>query len=150
LIVDNDVRSFSASADGRVLAFAGGQTLPEELSLYDRSGKKLETIPAASPYLGAHVEFSPDGRRLLLERNTGENVDLWTVELGRKVVSRLTFNEASETCGVWSADGQTVYFYSSRPQVRGAIYSIPSNGTGAEKLVHKVQTHHMHASPNGQ
>ena len=149
LVSAQESTSFSASLDGRVLALVSGSNLPEELVLYDRSGKKLETITGAVPNLNAHLEFSPDGRRLLLERNTGQNVDLWTVELGRKVVSRLTFHEGNEL-GVWSADGQKVYFYAARPESGGGIFEIPANGTGAEKLIHKTQTHHMHASPNGK
>jgi hypothetical protein len=72
------------SADGRVLALLGRQSLPEELVLCDRSGNKPETVGAASPRLDAHLEFSPDGRRVLLERPTGANVDLKTVDVARK------------------------------------------------------------------
>jgi Tol biopolymer transport system component len=145
-----EANSFAASADGRVLALIGGATISEELSLFDRTGKKLETLTNATPFLNAHVEFSPDGRRLLLERETGANVDLWTVELARKVVSRLTFGEGSESPGIWSANGQTVYFFANRSNAGMGIYEIPANGTGSEKLIHSTSTHHMHASPDGK
>ena len=36
--------SFAASSDGRVIALVEGAVLPEELALYDRSGKKLDTL----------------------------------------------------------------------------------------------------------
>jgi len=150
IISATDANSFSASSDGRVLAFIGGAMLHEELSLYDRTGRKLETLANASPYLSAHLEFSPDGRRLLLERETGINIDLWTVELARKVVSRLTFAEGSESPGVWSANGQSAYFFANRLKAGMGIYEIPANGTGTEKLIHSTATHHMHASPDGK
>jgi Tol biopolymer transport system component len=118
--------------------------------LYDRSGKKLETIPGAIPGANSHLEMSRDGKRLLLERSAGnEQTDLWTIELGRNVVSRLTFHEGAEGPGVWSADGSKVYFRSRRND-GDAIYEIPSNGAGAEKLIIKASTHHMHASPDGK
>ncbi|HEY3439097.1 MAG TPA: protein kinase [Paludibaculum sp.] len=145
-----EANSFSASSDGRVLGLIGGATFNEELNIYDRTGKKLETLTNAAPYPSAHVEFSPDGRRLLLERETGANVDLWTVELGRKVVSRLTFGEGNESPGIWSANGQSVYFFANRNKAGMGIYEIPANGTGSEKLIHSTSTHHMHASPDGK
>ena len=148
-MLSDEATSFSASADGRVLAHIGGRAVPEQLVLYDRSGAKLDTIGAAAPWMNAHVEFSPDGRRLLFERDTNNNVDLWTVELSRKVVSRLTFGELSDGPGVWSADGQKIFFRANRPNTGPGIYEIAANGTGTEKLLHKTSTHHMHASPDG-
>ncbi|MBK5292408.1 MAG: protein kinase [Acidobacteriia bacterium] len=142
--------TFSASTDGRVIAYLTGTVHGEQLVLYDRTGKKLETLAGADPRETSHVEMSPDGKRLLLERGAANNTDLWTVDLGRKVVSKLTFNPASEGPGVWSADGQKVYFYTTRPESGPAIFEIPANGAGTEKLVAKTYTHHMHASPDGK
>lgn len=150
VVAPTETTYFGASSDGRVLALVGGRIRPDELTLYDRAGKKLETLEAASPNPNAHLEFSSDGRRLLLERVTGRNTDLWTVELARKVVSRLTFHENSESPGIWSADGQTVYFNATLDRKGEGIFAIPSNGTGTEKLVLKTLTHHLHASPDGK
>ena len=149
VIISDESTSFSASMDGRVVAHIGGRALAEELVILDRSGAKLETITTATPAMNAHVEFSPDGRRLLLERTTNGNTDLWTVELSRKVVSRLTFSESSDGPGVWSADGQKIYFRATRPNTGEALFEIPANGTGVEALIHKTRTHHLHASPDG-
>jgi serine/threonine protein kinase len=142
-------RRFSASTDGGVIAYVGGAGTAEQLSLYDRSGKKIGTLKDAVPNETSHVEMSPAGDRLLLERSQGGAADLWTVDLSRNLASKLTFHEGSEGPGVWSADGKEVYFYSARAGADPAIYQIPANGAGSEKLVAKVRTHHMHASPDG-
>ena len=142
--------TFSASIDARVIAFLTGAVGGEQLVLFDRTGKKLDTLTGATPRETSHLEMSPDGRRLLLERGTAGNTDLWTVDLGRKIASKLTFNPANEGPGVWSADGQKVFFYSIRPDTGPAIWEIPANGAGTEKLVAKTATHHMHASPDGK
>jgi eukaryotic-like serine/threonine-protein kinase len=152
-VVLTDLRrggSASASRDGRVIAHSAGEAANYNIALYDRSGKKLETILDAGASLTSHLEMSRDGKKLLLERDAGNGrTDLWTVELGRNVASRLTFGEASVGPGVWSADGSKVYFRSVRSDAEG-IYGIPSNGSGAEKLILNAVTHHMHPSPDGK
>jgi dipeptidyl aminopeptidase/acylaminoacyl peptidase len=141
--------NFAISASGSMLAYVKTDADGEQITLYDRGGKKLQTIASARPSLFAHLELSPDGKRLLFERDTGDSRDLWTMELGRNVVSRLTFHEESEEPGIWSSDGQRVYFYSDR-KVDPGIYEIPANGSGKEKLLLKAQTHHLHASLDGK
>mgnify|MGYP005859164781 FL=1 len=70
--------------------------------------------------------------------------------MARKAVARLTFDEGSDGPGVWSADGQTIYFRAVRAEGGTALYAVPANGSGAETLVHVTQTHHLHASPDGK
>jgi Tol biopolymer transport system component len=43
-----------------------------------------------------------------------------------------------------------VYFRATRPDTGAGIFEVPANGTGTEKLLYKIPTHHMHASPDGK
>ncbi|MEZ5351993.1 MAG: protein kinase, partial [Bryobacteraceae bacterium] len=140
----------SASLDGRVIATINGAgEIRQQVSVYDRTGKRLRTLEKAAPPLGAHLEISPDGETILLEQLSG-NRDLWTFDLTRGTASRLTFHSANEAPASWSADGRRVYFFSNRPETGPAIYEIPSNGAGGEKLVAEFPSHHVTASPDGQ
>jgi len=61
------------------------------------------------------VSISPDGARLALqilpEGQTSD--DIWTYEIERQVLSRLTFGEADEMQPVWSPDGQRIVYTST-------------------------------------
>ena len=72
--------------------------------------------------------FSPDGRKLVLTlSNTDGNLDIHTLDLTTRKISRLTTNRSIDTEGTWSPDGSEIYFTSDRggsPQ----IYKISSVG----------------------
>tara|TARA_B100001105_G_scaffold159700_1_gene128428 strand:+ start:239 stop:1546 length:1308 start_codon:yes stop_codon:yes gene_type:complete len=72
--------------------------------------------------------FSPDGRKLVLTlSNTDGNLDIHTLDLTTRKISRLTTNRSIDTEGTWSPDGSEIYFTSDRggsPQ----IYKISSGG----------------------
>ena len=72
--------------------------------------------------------FSPDGRKLVLTlSNTDGNLDIHTLDLTTRKISRLTTNRSIDTEGTWSPDGSEIYFTSDRggsPQ----IYKIASVG----------------------
>jgi Tol biopolymer transport system component len=58
--------------------------------------------------------LSPDGRRVLVQRASGQNADIWVVDLRTGLPSRLTSNPALDSSPIWSADGHKVLFNSSR------------------------------------
>jgi Tol biopolymer transport system component len=77
------------------------------------------------------------------------------MEIDRGTTSRLTFSsDADDITAIWSASGDKVFFYSSRRRntqdIGSGIYEIPSSGTGPEKLLARIEAHHMHASPDGR
>lgn len=84
--------------------------------------------------------FSPDGKRLVLVINdhgngifTGQG-DLWLYDFGAKSLSRLTFDDSSDYA-LWSPDGSTIFFDSSRGQGSGNLYAKNADGTGSARPV---------------
>ena len=78
--------------------------------------------------------FSPDGRKLVLTlSNTDGNLDIHTLDLTTRKISRLTTNRSIDTEGTWSPDGSEIYFTSDRggsPQ----IYKISSGGGTVSRI----------------
>jgi Tol biopolymer transport system component len=82
--------------------------------------------------------FSPDGDRVAVELQTGENLDIWVYDLERKVPMRLTFDEGDDMSPVWSPDGSAVYFSSDRG-VDVDIYRRDPSGSGeAERVLERA------------
>jgi serine/threonine protein kinase len=86
---------------------------------------------------GGDPHFSPDGQRLVLERDpssTGTgSFDIWIYELKRKVMTRLTFDPANDIRPVWSPDGRQIAFASNRNQGVYQVFRKNSDGAGAEE-----------------
>lgn len=63
-------------------------------------------------------------------------MDIWTLELGRDVFSRFTFDAVPEICPVWSPDGTRLLF-SKPPTEAGpfALFQKLTIGAGTEQLV---------------
>jgi hypothetical protein len=85
------------------------------------------------PALYAHPRVSRDGNMLAVARIDGTQSDLWVYDLsGRTEIRRLTFGGTS-TFPVWSSDGRSVTFQSSREGDKG-LWSQSADGRAAERL----------------
>jgi serine/threonine-protein kinase len=109
--VNNGSAQFTVSADGS-LAYVpgpaeGGKRLPVWVG---RDGKvELFALPER-PYL--HPRISPDGNRLTIEIE-GPNHDCFIYELGRGVMTKVTFDGLSHW-PLWTPDGSRLTFRSWR------------------------------------
>jgi len=123
---------FSASPSG-VFAFA---RLPQgelrSLTLADRQGK-LGGGPLA---VGAicNPRFSPDGRRLLIERRAagGESGDISVVDIGRGSETKLTFTDGRATTPEWSPDGRRFAWSNVQTAGNAKVCIGSADGLGAQ------------------
>ena len=83
-----------------------------QLTWLDRKGETLGTL--GEPGLYNQIVLSPDERRVAVEIEGGEGVDLWTIDVARGVASRLTNEAGSELDPVWSPDSRELVYGSNQ------------------------------------
>ena len=128
---------FSSSETGTLAIGAGTGITSRQLFLYDRAGKRLRPLGHA----GTTFDFalSPDEQRVVFRRvdvSSGNNHDLWILDLVRLTESRFTFSPALDDDPVWSPDGSSIIFDSNTDGVSN-IHRKVATGAGREELLLK-------------
>jgi Tol biopolymer transport system component len=129
-----DRAAFWISNNGLLLYRSGDQG-GLQLRWVSRDGKREVLTAAGADGQRGDPRISPDGSRVALERiaaQGGSSFDIWTYELARSVMTRLTFGQGSNLHPVWSPDGRQIAFDSDRGGTR-QIYRKDSSGTGQEE-----------------
>ena len=92
--------AFSASAND-VLVYWRGSAMPDrQLTWYGRQGKVLGTAGEPGDY--RELALSPDGTRVALMKRSGQDSDLWLLDLSRDTSTRFTFGLATGTIHIRS------------------------------------------------
>ena len=101
-----------ASKNG-MLIWLGGNAARRELVLVDPTGRETSTHTPNDLY--ESPRFSPDGKRIAVGIGDllGGRPDIWTLDLSRNTVSRVTFDSAS-VYPEWSPDGQWIHYATTR------------------------------------
>jgi Tol biopolymer transport system component len=128
--------NFSISDTG-TMVFWSGSISNRQLIWFDREGKSLGPVGPQGEY--NDIVLSPDEKRVAIQRTEGGNSDIWLLDLARGLPSRFTFDAATEDDPVWSPDGGTIVFSSSR-NGRLDLYRKVSSGAGNEELLFKSET----------
>ena len=142
--------NYALSANGTLIYLAGGVSRPvtrNSLVWVTRQGREE---PITAPERAYHYpRLSPDGTRIALDVRDQEE-DIWVWELRRKMLTRLTFDRASDQYPVWTPDGRRIIFGSARAGTAN-LYAQLSDGTGEpERLTTSVRLQHPHSiSPDG-
>jgi Tol biopolymer transport system component len=131
--------AFSVSARGELAYYvptAGGATgANTDLTWYDRTAKSLGVAGATGEY--SYPELSPDGKFVAFGR--GSPSDIWVLDIGKGLTSRLTSDPAADSYPKWSPDGRTIAFTSER-EGAGNLYTRVVGAVGADKLLFKDDT----------
>jgi serine/threonine protein kinase len=142
--------AFAVSATG-VLAHRAGRGERRQLGWVDRAGVAQGTVGPPDEDGLSSPELAPDGRRVAVYRTVQGNTDVWLIDIGRDVPSRLTFDASIEASPLWSPNGRRVVFASLR---NGAfdLFEKAASGAGDEQplLVTGEPKTPMAWSSNGQ
>jgi serine/threonine protein kinase len=124
---------YSASRDVLVTQ-SGTYSSVSQLTWFDRGGKQIATLGAPGTY--HNVRLSPDGRRVATDETDpdGLNIDVWTHDPARGLMTRMTFDPALDYAPIWSPDGRQILFGSSR-QSAWRLLVKNSDGSGSETAV---------------
>jgi serine/threonine-protein kinase len=134
---------FASSSSGTFVFAPGGGSSPyPTVSLLDRSGK---TAPLTSlPRRWGTPRFSPDGQRLALTiAGESSNADIWTYDLARDLLHRISTSPATNIFPVWTSNGQRIVYGSNRDRAGSPVnlYWQPADGTGeAQRLTWSDQS----------
>jgi Tol biopolymer transport system component len=131
---DNGQTPISASATGSLLYRTGPVIGQRQLVWFDRSGVERGRIGEPDTENPLSPSMSPNGRYVALQRTVNGNQDLWLLETARGVLNRLTSDPALDSFPVWSPDGRSIVFNSTRKGVYD-IYRKAIDGSGGEDLV---------------
>jgi len=120
---------FSTSATG-ALAYESTAALPRsQLTWFDRRGVRTGVLGEVGDY--NTVNISPDGKiALITRRDLTGNLDVWAIELSRGAQTRMTFDSADETQGIWSPDATRIAYDSTRT---GSLSLFEKSTTGSPK-----------------
>jgi serine/threonine protein kinase/Tol biopolymer transport system component len=133
---DRGAAAFSLSAEGK-LGFIGGGGSAAILGIYDRTGKQLTAIDSGTFVTGY---FSPDGKKVAASRNNpGKGMEIMLYDLARSTKTQFTFAQSRDDDPVWSPDGNTIIFDSSRTG-KTDLYTRPANGSQAEQMFYHDET----------
>ena len=128
----NNAAAISVSSDGRIAYRSGGPGI-RHLAWYDRSGKPLGVATESDDSM-VNPELSPDNRMVAFQRNVQNNTDLWLKDLVSGGLTRLTFDAASDSFPLWTADGSRLVFNSNRTG-KYDLYQRVADGSQADELL---------------
>ncbi len=125
---------FAVSHNGLLVAQTGSQVALSQPVWFDRQGNELGVV--GKPDVYGNVSLSPDGRSAAVSKTDvgSQNTDIWTYDLQRDSVKRLTFDPAIDIGPVWSPGAAQLVFSSSR-QLSFDLYMKNSDGTQEEKQI---------------
>jgi hypothetical protein len=134
---------FALSATG-TLAFAPGGasgSAPRTLVWVDRHGGEQAIAAPARAY--RYPRLSPDGTKVAVDIADEEN-DIWTWDVARRQLMRLTFGPAIDYYPVWTPDGRSLLYSEGASGVQaGGAYDIfrkAADNTGSVDRLTKSAT----------
>jgi Tol biopolymer transport system component len=125
---------FAASENGLLIAQTGSGVALSQPVWFDRKGKDVGVV--GTPDVYGNVFLAPNGRFVAVDKTdmASLNTDVWTYELQRDSVKRLTFDPGFDAVPIWSPDVSQLVFASNR-RLAVDLYIKNSDGAREEKAI---------------
>jgi serine/threonine protein kinase/Tol biopolymer transport system component len=120
-----------AVSDAGTLAYVPGDLITTDAPMMWMRRDGTMTPMRSIPRDWRSPQFSPDGKRIAFHVDDGRQLDVYTYEWARDFTTRLTSDPAVDSYPVWSPDGRTIVFASSRGVKQLAnLYWASADGSG--------------------
>ena len=122
------------SSNGNRVALVSLRSGGPELWVAGRDGSGLRQITSLGAPTLVVGGWSPDGTRIAFDAAIGGNSDVYLVGTDGGHLRRLTTDLSLDGIPSWAADGQWIYFASTRAGVTPDIWRVSSDGGQAIRL----------------
>jgi Tol biopolymer transport system component len=142
---------YDFSSGGSLFYVRGTGTVGERMARAFLVDERGEAKPLGEPKAGLQVpRFAPDGRSLVMTVAEEDRTDLWSYDLTRETLTRLTFG-GTNAASVFFPDGRSVAFASDRDGVF-SIYRTFADGSGDATRITRGQNPQFptSVSPDGK
>jgi eukaryotic-like serine/threonine-protein kinase len=140
--------SFALSGNGMLAYRTGSFTGTRQLTWYDRQGKRLGTAGEPGRYMD--MALSPDEKRVALSRSesgNGGTQNIWVLELGNGILTRLTFDPEQDRNPRWSPDSRRIAY---ADRTKGGIFEVAVASAAKSPLVGDPTAFQGDWSPDGR
>ena len=137
--------SFSISMNGSLAYLAVAVGLESQLAWFDRTGRQRSEASPTGEYTRMHL--SPDGKQVVFDRVDGRLApDIFLLDIEKGSPSLFVSGAAADFAPVWSPDGRTIAFASSREPTgnasptnitAGNLYQRAVGVVGEDKVLFK-------------
>jgi TolB protein len=124
------------SPTGDQIAFAMSVDKPDsyEIFLMNADGSNVRQLTRNLPNIGGSVDWSPDGRRLLIYAGPQGDRNIFMIDVAAETAAQLT-NGGNNASGVFSPDGQWIAFISLRNNDQADIFIMRPDGSDMRQIV---------------
>ena len=125
---------FAVSDNGLLVVQSGSTVATSQPVWFDRKGDEVGVV--GKPDVYGNVSLASNGRSVAVDKTdmASQNTDVWTYELQRDSVMRLTFDPANDIVPIWSPDAARLVFSSNR-QPNIDLFVKNSDGAQEEKTI---------------
>jgi TolB protein len=131
----NTIVAADWSPDGGMIAFAMAVDRPDayEIFLMDVDGENAQQITHGLEGIGGSLDWSPDGRYLLIYAGALGDKDIFRIDVEAKTASQLT-DGGNNAASAYSPDGQWIAFNSLRNDDQADIFIMRADGSSMRQV----------------
>jgi Tol biopolymer transport system component len=131
----NTIVAVAWSPDGEKIAYAMSVGIPQEYEIFtmDANGKNHLRISQELKGIGGSIDWSPDGKSLLVYAGAYGDKDIYKIEVADGAYTQLT--DGGNNAGAsYSPDGRYIVFNSLRNEDQADLYIMRANGENQTQL----------------
>lgn len=131
----NTIVAVDWSPIGDRIAFAMAVDQPDgyEVFIMDDDGTNVRQLTRGLPGIGGSIDWSPDGRSLLIYAGPPGNKNIFLVNVDEETATQLT-NGGNNAASSFSPDGQWIAFNSLRNNDQADIFIMRPDGTDVRQV----------------